>query len=213
MFICIIINIIFTYNKIFMIKKYFTLFLILFSLTWCIIWNKKNTNIEIEPVIWFSTWNIVKNVIITSSWINLEEKIVEWSSMEPMLLNGTKVLFNSWFYDKNDNLFEHWDIILYNFKWDKLPILKSIVATENDKVEILNNTLYVNDIEIKNSVWDSYRFTESEQNIFNLYINSKNNIPKKSIFVLWDNINESIDSRKFWAVSTRDIYWKVIFKK
>lgn len=139
-------------------------------------------------------------------------KNVEWNSMEPLIKNGWEVLFNSGFYQNSNGTAELSDIILYDFKGEKHPIIKSIVARDSDTVELKKNTLFVNNIEVKNSVWESYKFSLAEQKMMGLYI-KENKIPKNSVFILWDNVRVSRDSRKFGAVSMNDILWKVQLKK
>ena len=141
------------------------------------------------------------------------EKIVEWDSMEPLIENGSVVLFSSWYYDDVKSEVKLWDIVLYDFKGEKHPIIKSIVARDSDSVELKNNTLFVNKKEVKNSAWESYNFSSSEQKMMKLYINKENKIPNNSVFILWDNVKISRDSRKFGAVSMNDILWKVNLKK
>lgn len=188
--------------------KNIIIFLFLFLLSWCFSSSKNienNDKLKENKTI----KEKVSKPLITE---DLEEKTVNWVSMEPLIKDGEKVFLDKKFYKKDENLEKSWDLVSYDFKWDKNPIIKKIVATDEDKVEIKNNTLFVSDIEIKNSAWDSYNFSLSEQKMMKIYIKN-NKIPKNSLFILWDNINNSRDSRKFWAISSDDLFWKIILKK
>lgn len=170
-------------------KKILTIFFLIISLSSC---NESN-DIATE-----------KNILI--------EKKIEGESMEPLIENGSKVLFSDGFYGRSKKTVKNWDIVLYDFKWEDNPIIKFVVARSEDTVVLKNNTLFVNDSEVKNSAWESYNFWQAEQRIMKLYINEKSSIPQNSVFILWDNINDSRDSRKFWAVSMDDILWKITLK-
>jgi len=179
-----------------MYKLAFLIFILVF-LSWCFEWKNMNNNIE-------SLEKIVKDN-------NYEEKIIKWDSMEPLLKNGSRVFFDKKAYKSLWDI-EKDDLILYDFKWDKNPIIKRIVAKDTSIVSIENNSIFVDWKEIKNSIWESYNFSINEQKVMKMYIDKNWNIPKKSFFILWDNTKNSIDSRKFWAVSFNDIFWKVIIE-
>ena len=167
-------------------------------------------------IIWIlilSWCNSTDNLFVSNN-VSQIEKIVEWDSMEPLIEDGSGVLFSSWFYDdekKND--VKLWDIVLYDFKGEEHAIIKSVVARDSDNIEFKNNSLFVNKKEVKNSEWKSYNFSQAERRVMKLYINKEWKIPKNSVFILWDNVKNSRDSRKFGAVSMNDILWKVNLKK
>ncbi len=153
----------------------------------------------------------IDNMLVKNN-ISAIEKTVEWKSMEPMIKNGSKILFNSGFYDDKKNEMKLWDIVLYDFKGEKHAIIKSVIARDSDTVELKDNTLFVNKKEVKNSAWKSYNFSTAEQKVMQLYINKENKIPHNSVFILWDNTKVSRDSRKFWAISMDDVLWKIQLK-
>lgn len=188
---------------------------ILLVLSWCTSLDKETIIPEVkEKVELNSAEEDIKDAIedIKDESIKWDEKNIKWGSMEPLIKNGAKVLFNSGYYDTKENIAVAWDIISYDFKWEKEPIIKKIVANDNDNIEIKDNTLFVNWIEVKNSIWESYNFSEWEQKMMGMYIKDWK-IPKDSLFILWDNTHNSIDSRRFWAISTRDVFWKIKLKK
>lgn len=77
-------------------------------------------------------------------------------------------------------------------------IIKRVVAVENETVEIKNNKLYVNDKEIKDS------FGKINGNMGKLVV------PQGEIFVMGDNRNNSVDSRKLGTIPLHDVFAKIV---
>ena len=144
--------------------------------------------------------------------INISNKNIEWSSMSPMYNNWDKIDLMIDYYNNCNKKVVKWDIIAYNYWWNKLALIKIVKVTFKDKVIIQNNNLIVNWNILVNSIWNKYMFSEKELNMFRLYIKD-GKIPDDSYFIFWDNVANSIDSRKFWAVSKQDFLWKFIQKK
>lgn len=138
---------------------------------------------------------------------NIIEKEVVWSSMYPLLNNGAKINFYSDYYNKCLEKPKNWDIILYNYAWNKIPVIKVIRATENDTITNSWNLLYINWEILKNSNSDIYNFSNPELKMIMLFIKDWK-VPEGSFLIFWDNINNSIDSRKFWAINIKDILGK-----
>lgn len=138
-----------------------------------------------------------------------KEFLVKWDSMSPLIKDGETVIVLEDYYINNS--IEKWDIVLYDFKWTQEPILKSIYVTSDDKVEIIEDYLYINDKELKNYNWEKYNFNQAELKVLWMYIKN-GKIPKNSYFIFGESINNSIDSRKFWAVSNQDFMWKIVKK-
>ena len=133
-------------------------------------------------------------------------KNIEWSSMQPMLVNWEKLKLFVWFYRKNN--LKIWDLVAYDrtWKWKKLYI-KILKVKWWDKLHFIKNNLFINWVKMKNSVWIKYIFSKNEQKLINLFIiNWK--LKENSYLIFWDNISNSIDSRKFWAIWKKDIIWK-----
>lgn len=137
------------------------------------------------------------------------QKTIEWDSMKPLLKNGEKVDLVVWYYKDNDP--KVWDIIAFNYGWWKHAYIKMIKATFSDDVEIKQNNLLINGEVMKNSIWEVYQFLPWEIKMLWLYAKDWN-IPEGSYLIFWDNVTDSVDSRKFWAVSKDDMYWKFLIK-
>lgn len=162
--------------------------LIVFLIAWIIFYDKK---INIDKT------NQKENIVVTT-------KTVSGNSMYPMLSNWEKINLMEWYY--NNKEVELWDLVSYNYAW-KYEYIKIVKATSKEKVEIIWSNLYINWEIMKNSESEIYEFTENEIKLLSLYI-SNNKIPEWSFFIFWDNVKESTDSRKFWAISKQDLFWK-----
>lgn len=151
----------------------------------------------------------------TETWCKIEEsiKIVDWDSMYPLISNWSEIKFFNYHYKCSKIFPKNWDIVAYKYSWNINNLIKQVKVTDEDIVEISWNNLKINWELMKNSDWQEYIFSDGEIMMISLYINEWK-IPKDSYLIFWDNINDSIDSRKFWAVSSNDILWKFeIIKK
>lgn len=145
--------------------------------------------------------------------VKKEEKTISWDSMYPMLSNGEKVLFLNDYYNVCTWSINKWDIIEYKFAGSDVPLIKILKINSLDNVEIVWNNLKVNWELMKNSIWQEYSFSNWEINLIKLFVTNWK-IPDWSYMIFWDNVNNSIDSRKFWAISASDILGKFeIIKK
>ncbi len=168
--------------------------------------NNNQVILVVDDSVQFENIEKEEKFDIYSKYIQ-KEFFVKWDSMYPLIKDWETVIVLEDYYVNNS--IEKWDIVLYDFKWTKDPILKSIYVTSDDKVEIIEDNLYVNDKELKNYNWEKYNFNQAELKVLWMYIKN-GKIPKNSYFIFGEDINNSIDSRKFWAVSNQDFLWKVI---
>jgi signal peptidase I len=134
------------------------------------------------------------------------------SSMEPTLLVGDYLLVNKFIYgtrlpftDKKILDFKkprRGDIIVFIYPKDRSKdFIKRVIGEEGEKVEIIQNKIYINDQQI-NDPWGYY----SEKNPLARYLPSMERfgpvvVPKDSLFVMGDNRDNSQDSR-FWGFVT-----------
>ena len=153
--------------------------------------------------------NTVENEVDTieySGKYEIKDFKVSWNSMYPLLQNGEKIIVLDGYYEDNEWLKD--DIIVYNYAWEKNPVVKSIKVTSDDKVEVKWLNLYVNDEILTNLSWKIYKFSKAEIKVLSMYIKN-NKIPNNSYFIFWENVSNSIDSRKFWAVWSADFIGKL----
>jgi signal peptidase I len=129
------------------------------------------------------------------------------SSMEPTLLVGDYMLVNKFIYGfripYTDTRYfqfkkpQRGDIIVFIFPLDpSKDFIKRVIGTEGEKVEIIHNTIYIND-RLIDDPWGHFekRGLEDLQSMENF---GPVVVPKDSLFVLGDNRYNSEDSR-FWG--------------
>jgi signal peptidase I len=140
---------------------------------------------------------------------------VEWTSMLPMIQPWTLLKYDAEYYitslTEQKNLPKKWDIIIYEHSSNKNFLIKRVMVTDTDTIELSPQdwVMKVNDHPLKNSSGETYFFTAAELKLLGLYVSDKK-LPKGAYFIFGDNVRESYDSRKFWAVSLPDFRGKVI---
>ena len=132
------------------------------------------------------------------------------SSMEPTLLVGDYILVSKFTYGtripftdvkvfplKNP---KRGDIIVFIYPKDhSKDFIKRVIGTEGDKVEIVQNKIYIND-QVIDDPWGHY---SEEKTGWTRFLQPMERfgpvvVPKASLFVLGDNRDNSQDSR-FWG--------------
>lgn len=129
--------------------------------------------------------------------------------MEPFIKNGEKMILLEKFYGACNEKPKVGDIVAYNYGGNKHLLIKAVRATSADTVEILDATIKINGQFLRNSAGEAYKFTPGEIQLMNLYVRN-GHIPPNSYFVFGDNVSNSIDSRKFGAVSADDFLGKFV---
>ena len=131
---------------------------------------------------------------------------VDGRSMVPTLQHGDRLLvLNSMLYDD----YKHGDIVVLRKEtFMRDPIVKRVIATEGQKVDIdfANGCVYVDDELLMEDYINELTFLE-EGTEFPL------TVPENSVFVMGDNRNHSSDSRdsRLGTVDTRYVIGKAVF--
>jgi len=129
-------------------------------------------------------------------------------SMEPTLLVGDYLLVNKFIYGiripfTNIHLFTHekpqrGDVIVFIYPVDpSKDFIKRVIGTEGEKVQIIDNKIYINDKQIPDP-WGHFKkkvpawFLQTVENYGPVIV------PKDSLFVMGDNRDNSEDGR-FWG--------------
>lgn len=128
--------------------------------------------------------------------------IVQGDSMNPGLTNGSVVLFC-----RLGNTYKKDDIVIFRPTSGKQLLVKRVVATAGDKVDIDNKTgtLLVNGISQK-ELTDGKTYARNDGIQFPLTVASN------CVFVLGDNRKIALDSRSFGAIKTNRLLGKVFFE-
>lgn len=109
---------------------------------------------------------------------------IKGNFMIPTLKNGERLIVNKFAYMISKPKIG--DIIIFKCAFDrKCKMIKRVVATEGNTIEIMNGKIFVNDHMLK----ESYILEEISDDFH------KRVVPVNTIFVLGDNRNNSKDSR------------------
>lgn len=122
---------------------------------------------------------------IISAYI-VQETIVNGTSMNPTLENADKVLIDKIIYKMGD--LKRYDIIVFDYNHSSVYV-KRIIGLPGEKVKIIDGTVYVNGIRLKDDPlrMDEMQYAGIAENSITLGENE--------YFVLGDNRNNSYDSR------------------
>ena len=119
-------------------------------------------------------------------------------SMKDTLLNGDIMLLDKLHYRFHD--IERFDIVVVNYEKDL--IIKRVIGLPGDKVEYINNKLYINDELYE----EPYLATGTVTEDFSISTITGNSIiPSDFYLVLGDNREESSDSRNIGLINKDDI--------
>jgi len=131
------------------------------------------------------------------------------STMKPALLAGDHLIANMRIYKSEKP--KRGDIIIFEYPKDpSKDFIKRVIGMENEKVEIINNKIYI-DEKLLDDPWGYFEddglgkgFPVFEK--FGPVV-----VPKDSLFVLGDNRNNSQDSRFFGFVNIKQVKGKVLY--
>ena len=120
-------------------------------------------------------------------------------TIEEMFFEGPFAVYN----DEPEGTLNR--IIYYVFETTKTSYVKRIIAFGGDTVEFKNNKVYVNDVELEEDYLPEGTITESQGIPFI-------RVPEGYVYVLGDNREESLDSRRLGCIPIERLEGKVLFK-
>lgn len=140
---------------------------------------------------------------------------ISGESMFPTFTTGDQVMFSK-ISTYSPSSYKHGDIVVCRFGMKEYnsekndfiqnntsTYIKRIIAMEGDTVEISDGKVFVNDKDITSQYWGD---TEVKDTLLRL------KVPKGHVFVIGDNINNSIDSRVVNCIPYSNLLGKVIYK-
>jgi signal peptidase I len=126
------------------------------------------------------------------------------SSMAPTLLVGDHLIADMRIY-KNEKP-QRGDIIIFEFPKDpSKDFIKRVIGMEGEKVEIVNNKIYIND-KLLDDPWGHFTKSGPPLDTWGPTV-----VPKDSLFVLGDNRDNSMDSRFFGFVKVEKVKGKSLY--
>lgn len=123
-------------------------------------------------------------------------------SMSPTLKNGEVFILNKMKYRFSE--VKRSDIISLQYA-DTKYLIKRVIGLPGEKIEIKNNTLYINDKKYK----EDYLKEDLSYEDFSLRTLGYEVIPKDMYLVLGDNRENSLDSREIGLIKRKDINGKI----
>lgn len=122
--------------------------------------------------------------------------------MSPTLKNGEVFILNKMKYRFSE--VKRSDIISLQYA-DTKYLIKRVIGLPGEKIEIKNNTLYINDKKYK----EDYLKEDLSYEDFSLRTLGYEVIPKDMYLVLGDNRENSLDSREIGLIKRKDINGKI----
>ena len=143
---------------------------------------------------------IILVLLIMTYVVSLQQ--VVGKSMEPKYKNADMLVLNKLNYKISNP--KRFDIVVMTYA-DSKYLVKRIIGMPGERIEYINNALYVNGREIEEKF-----LKDTKTDNFKLY----ETIPKNYYLVLGDNREDSLDSRdeRVGLVHKKDLVGKVLFR-
>ena len=123
-------------------------------------------------------------------------------SMEPTMQEGDLVVMSR--FAAMTGSYEKGDVVLFRYfaDGDSQTVVKRIIATAGDEIEILPEGVMLNGslLEESYAVGQTYGLVDMK-------------IPEDTVFLMGDNREESFDSRNMGVIAEKDLQGKVLFCK
>lgn len=160
---------------------------------------------------WITDITIAGIIVYIITTFSLQNMYVLGDSMSPTLQNGEAVLVDKLIYlikePSRDDIvaFKHLD-----GSNAEINFVKRVVGIPGDKIEMINNIIYVNSKPISDTIkTDPNKNLEIRGNMTYPFV-----VPQGSYFVLGDNIENSIDSRyqQVGIIPQKELIGKILIR-
>jgi len=144
----------------------------------------------------------------------VSEKLVRGNSLEGVIANGSTVVMLYGFYSCNK--IERNDVVAYDYKGSKIPLIKMVKAMPGDTFELALNksglhNIVVNGDTLREANGMKYELRQGEYRMLNMYEREYKNLMPANTFLILGSHSGTTDSGRFGLIDKRDIIGKIVY--
>jgi len=140
---------------------------------------------------------------------NFKSYWISSKGMAPALVVGDRLVADRKIYKKDKP--KRGDVIIFEYPEDpSKDFLKRVIGLEGEKVEIVNNKVYIDD-KLIDDPWGYFESSEETKYLKEFWNFGPVVVPKDSLFVLGDSRQSSLDSRIFGFVDPTKVKGKALY--
>lgn len=171
----------------------------------------RKREIKNEGLAWFRAIGIAILVVILVRIFIIGNYIVDGPSMQPSLHNGDRLLVNKMSYRLGQ--LHRFDVIIFRATKNE-DYVKRVIGLPGDSIRYTGDQLYINDRPMAEPYLDAYRrqMLGGQQLTWDFTLKSLtgvSKVPKGELWVMGDNRQKSVDSRRFSFVSEKRVIGRV----
>lgn len=163
-----------------------------------------------EGIEWVKAFGIGIIILVFIRTFFISNYIVEGESMMPTLEDGNKLIVNKMSYQIGE--LNRFDVIVFHHNEEE-DFVKRIIGLPGDKVDYINDELYINGKKVDEPYLEKYREealgTKLTGDFSLIELTGEETVPEGKLFVLGDNRLGSWDGRHFGFISIEQVVGKV----
>jgi signal peptidase I len=160
----------------------------------------------------FAAVLIINDVILESilpDIKNFKSYRIPSFTMAPTLLVGDRLVADMNIYKEEKP--KRGDVIIFEYPKDpSKDFIKRVIGLEGEKVQIINNKVYINE-KLIDDPWGHYESSGQAKYLNELENFGPVSVPEASLFLLGDNRHNSMDSRFFGFVDLTKVKGKALY--